>query len=134
MILEKLEIEVAKDPLQPVGKNGEHFIKSNQHMDILHTFINYVRATSNHGLSLSGVDWGDPKGEIIEILNYTSNRCMLMKVHRGGNLMLNNTSSGYMLMRVDWGGSLKLIHTSCRCMLMEVDWGGKLILNSVVDW
>ena len=53
MILEKLEIEVTKDPLHPVGKNGEHFIKSNQHMDILHAFINYVRATSNHGLSPS---------------------------------------------------------------------------------
>ena len=99
MILDKLKIEVTKDPIDPVGKNGEHFIKSNQHMDILHAFINYVRATSNHGLSPSGVDLGDPKGELTEMLKYTSNGCMLMKV--------------------DWGGNLKLIHTSCGCMLMK---------------
>ena len=107
-------IEVTKDPIHPVGKNGEHFIKSNQHMDILHAFINYVRATSNHGLSPSEVDWGDPKGELTEMFKYTSNGCMLMEV--------------------DWGGNLKLIHTSCGCMLMEVDWGGKLIVNSMVNW
>ena len=62
MILDKLMMEVTKDSLHPVGKNREHFIKLNQHMDILHAFINYVRATSNHGLSPSGVDWGNPKG------------------------------------------------------------------------
>ena len=101
-----------------VDKNGEHFIKSNQHLDILPeilpAFINYVRAPFNHGLSPSEDDWGDPKGELTELLKYTSNGCLLMEV--------------------DWGGNLKLIHTSCECMLMEVDWGGKLILNSMVDW
>ena len=114
MILGKLKIEVTKDPIHPVGKNGEHLIKSNQHMDILHAFIDYVRVTSNHGLIPSGVDWGDPKVESTEMLKYTSNGCMLMEV--------------------DWGGNLKLIHTSCGCMLMEVYWGGKLIDNYMVDW
>ena len=114
MTLAKLKIEVTKDPTHHVGKNGEHFIKSNQHMDILHAFINYVRATFNHELSTSEVDWGDPKGEFTEILKYTSNGCMLMEVN--------------------WGGKIKLINTSCGYLLMEVDWGGKLIHNSMVDW
>ena len=61
-------IEVTKDPIHPVGKNGELFIKSNQKLDILHAFINYVRATFNHWLSSSEVDWGDPKGELTEIV------------------------------------------------------------------
>ena len=61
-ILDKLMIEVTKDPIHPVGKNGEHLIKSNQHMDILHAFINYVRATFNHGFIPLEVDWGDHKG------------------------------------------------------------------------
>ena len=47
-ILEKLMIEMTKDPIHPVGKNGKHLIKSNQCMDILHAFINYVRATLNY--------------------------------------------------------------------------------------
>ena len=114
MIPGKLMNEVTKDPIHFVGKNGEYFIKSNQHMDILHAFINYVRATFNHGLSSSEIDWADPKQELTEMLKYTSNGCIFMGV--------------------DWGGNLKLIHTSCGCMLMEVDWGGKLILNSLVDW
>ena len=113
-ILDKLMIEVTKDIMHPIGKNGEHLIKSNQHMDILHAFINYARASFNHGLSPSEVDWGNPKAELTEMLKYTSNRCMFMEV--------------------DWGGNLKLIHTSCGCVLMEVDWGGKLILNSMVEW
>ena len=83
-------------------------------MDIPHAFINYVKATFNHGLRPSEVDWGDPKGELTEILNYTLNGCMLTEV--------------------DCGGNLKLIHTSCECMYMEVVWGGKLILKSMVDW
>ena len=111
MILEKLKIEVMEDLIHCVGKNGEHFIKSNQHIDILHAFINYVRATSNHGLSPSVVDWGDLKGKLTEILKYTSNGCMLMEVDWGGILKLNNTSSGCMLMEDDWGGNLKLSHT-----------------------
>ena len=31
-------------------------------MGIFCAFSNCVRATFNHGLSLSEVDWGDPKG------------------------------------------------------------------------
>ena len=101
-------------------------------MGILHVFSNCVRATVNHGLSPSEVDWGDPKEEptkhgpsLMEvdwerkILNYTSS---------------NYTSSGCMLMEFDWGGKLKLNYTSCGCLVMEVDWGGKLIVNSMVDW
>ena len=107
-------IEVTKDAIHPVGKNGEDLIKPTQHIDILHAFINHVRATFNHGLIPSEVYWGDPKGDLTEMLKYTSNGCMLMEV--------------------DWGGNLKLIHTSCGCMLMQVDWGGKLILNYMVDW
>ena len=114
MILDKLKIEVTKDPIHPVGRNGEHFIKSIQHMDILHAFINYVRATANHGLSPSEVDWGDPKGEHTKMLKYISDGCMLMEV--------------------DWGGNLKLNYTSCGCMHMEVEWGGKLIVHCMVDW
>ena len=83
---------------------GKHIAKSSSL-----TFINYVRATFNHGLSPSEVDWGDLKGELTEMLKYTSNGCMVMEV--------------------DWGGNLKLIYTSCGCMLMEVDWGDKLIVN-----
>ena len=72
MILDKFKIEVTKDPIHNAGKIGEHFygensvyeyptkryIKSNQHMGILHVFSNCVRATFNHGLSpqkLTGV-------------------------------------------------------------------------------
>ena len=113
MILDKLEIEVTKDPTHHVGKNGEHFIKSNQHMNILHAFINYVRATFNHGLSPSEVDWDDPKGEPTQMSKYTSSGCMSMEV--------------------DWGGNLKPNYTSCGCILMEFDWGVKLIHNSIVD-
>ena len=95
MILDKLKIEVTKDSIHPVGKNGEHFIKSNQHMDILHAFLNYVRPTFNHGLSPSEVDWGDLKGELTKMLNYTSSGCMLMEVDRGGKLIVNSM--------VNWG-------------------------------
>ena len=123
-------IEVTKDPIHPVGKNGEHLIKSNQHMDILYAFINYVRATFNHGNSPSEVDWCDPKGELTEMLKHTSNGYMLMEVDWGGNLKLIHTSCGYMLMEVDWGGNLKHNYTSSGSMLMEVDWGGKLVINS----
>ena len=83
MIPGKLEIEVTKDPIHHVGKNGEHFygenfkyeypskrhIKSNQHMGILHAFSKSnqhigilhafsisEKATFNHGLSPSEVD------------------------------------------------------------------------------
>ena len=128
MIPDKLRIEVTKDPIHHVGKNGEHFygensiyeypskrhIKPYQCMGILHTFSNCVKATFNHGLSPSEVDWGDPKGEPTEILMYTSSGCMLMEV--------------------DWGDKLKLNYTSCGCMLMEGDWGDKLIVNSMVNW
>ena len=128
VILDKLKIEMTKDSIHHVGKNGEHFyvenyiyenptkrhIKSNQYMGILHTFSNCVRETFNHGLSPSEVDWGDPKGEPTKMLKDPSNGCMLMEV--------------------DWEGKLKLNYTSSRCMVMEVDWGGKLILNSMVDW
>ena len=83
-------------------------IKSNEHMGILHAFSNCMRATFNHGISPSEVDWGDPKGE--------------------------PTKHGPSIMEVDWRGNLMPNYTSCRCMLMEVDWGGKLTVNSVVNW
>ena len=74
LIIDKLKIEITKDPMHHTCKSGEHFyeenfiyeyptkrhIKSNQHMDILHPFSNYVKTTF---LSPSEVDWGDPKGE-----------------------------------------------------------------------
>ena len=143
MILGKLKIEVTKDPIYHVGKNGEHLTKdpiyhvgkngehfygenfiyeypsksctkSDQHVGILHAFSKCVREPFNHGLSPSEVDWGDPKGEPTKILKHTS--------------------SGNMLMEVDWGGNLKHNYTSSGPMLMEVDWGGKLIISSMVDW
>ena len=84
MILEKLKIEVTKDPVHHVGKNVEHFIKSNQHMDILHAFSNCVREMFNHGLSPPEVDWGDPKREPTKHgPNYTLSGCMLMEVDWG---------------------------------------------------
>ena len=83
-------------------------------MDILHAFINYVRATFNHWLSSSEVDWSDPKGEPTKMFKHTSCGCMLMEV--------------------DWGGNLKPTYTSCGCMLMKVGWGDKLIVYSMVDW
>ena len=75
---------------------------------------NCVRETFNHGLSPSEVDWGDPKGDPMKMLKYTS--------------------SGNILMEADWGGKLKHNYTSSGSMLMEVDWGGRLIINSMVDW
>ena len=86
----------------------------NQHMGILHAFSNCVRATFNHGLSPSEVDWGDPKGEPTIMLKYRSSECIIMEVDCIGNLKLN--------------------YTSCGCMLMEADRGGKLIINSMVYW
>ena len=82
-------------------------------MGILHAFSNYVRETSNHGLSPLEVDWGDPKEKPTK--------------------MLKHASSGNMLMEVDWGGNLKHNYTSSGSILMEVDWGGKLLINSMVD-
>ena len=38
-------------------------LDDNQNMDTPQAFSNYEKATFNHGLSLSEVDWGDPKGE-----------------------------------------------------------------------
>ena len=72
-------------------------IKSNQHMDSPNSFINYVKTTLNHGLSLSEVDLGDLKRET------TKHAPSLMEVDCGGNLRPNYTSSGCMLMQVDWG-------------------------------
>ena len=97
-------------------------------MGILHAFSNCVRATFNHGLSPSEVDWGDPKGEP------TKHGPSLMEFDWGDKVKLNYSSSGCMLMEVDWGGKLKLNYTSCGGMLMEVDWGGNLRANSMVDW
>ena len=57
-----------------------------QHMGILHTFSNCVKATFDHGLSPSEVDWGDPKGESMKMLKYTSSGCMLMEFDWGGKL------------------------------------------------
>ena len=65
-------------------------------MDTPHAFSNNVKATLNHRLSLSEVDWGDPKGE--------------------------STKHGPSLMEVDWGRKLMVNHRS-ECMLSEVDWG-----------
>ena len=76
-------------------------------MGILHTFSSCVRATFNHGLSPSEIDWGGPKGE--------------------------PTKHGPSFMEVEWERKM-LNYTSCGCMLMEVDWGGKLIIKSMVDW
>ena len=80
MILDKLKIEVTKDPTHHDGKNGEHFIKSNEHLDtlpeILPEFSKCVRASFNHGLSPSDVDWGDPKGELTKIsITYQMDVC-----------------------------------------------------------
>ena len=106
-----------------VGKNGKHFIKSNQHLDILHAFINYVRATFNHGFSPSEVDWGDPKGDLTKMSRYTSSGCMLMEVDWGGKVNLNYTSSKYMLMEVDWGDHGSSSNHMTEILLSEVDWG-----------
>ena len=90
MILDQLKIEVTKDPIHPVVKNGEHFIKSNQHMGIHHAFINCVKATFEHGFSSSEVDWGDPKGELTKMLKNTSSGCMLVEVDWQGKLTANS--------------------------------------------
>ena len=94
MIPGKLKIEGTKDPIHHVGKNGEQFIKSNQHMVIPHAFVNDVRATFNHGLSPSETDFGDPKGEPTKMFKHTSSGCMLMEIDWGGKLKLNYTSCG----------------------------------------
>ena len=88
MILDKLKIEVTKDPIHPVGKNGEHFIKSNQHWGILHAFNNLVKPTFNHGLSPSEVDWGDLKGELTKMVNYTSSGCITSSATTGFGVCL----------------------------------------------
>ena len=66
-------------------------------MDTHHAFSNHVNAALNHGLSLSEVDWGDPKGEA--------------------------TKHGSSLMEVDWGGKFKPNHITSECMLSDIDWG-----------
>ena len=81
---------------------AKRHLKSNQHMGILHAVSNCERATFNHGLSHSEVDWGDPKEE--------------------------PTKHGPSLMKVDWERKI-LNCTSSGCILMEVDWEGKLKLN-----
>ena len=58
-------------------------------------FRNHVKATLNHGLSLTEVDWGDPKRE--------------------------STKHGPSLMEVDWGGKIEPNHTTSECVLSEVD-------------
>ena len=73
-------------------------------MGILHTFRNCVKATFNHGLSPSEVDWVDPKREP------TKHGPSPMEVDLERK-MLNYTSSGCMLMEVDWGDKLKLNYT-----------------------
>ena len=132
MIPGKMKIEVTKDPIHHVGKNGEHFIKSNQHMDILHAFINYVRATFNHGLSPSEVDWGDPKGEPTKMFRYTSSGCVLMEVDWGGKLIVNSMiSSGvhethqneHNNTRVHWGDHDPSLNPMDEYSISEVDWG-----------
>ena len=147
MILDKFKIEVTLDLIHHAGKNGEHcygenfiyecpikkyiksnqhmgilhafsksnqhmstlhaFIKSNQRMGILHAFSNCVSATFNHGLSPSEVDLGDPKGEP------TKHGSMLIEVDRGGKLRTNSV--------VDWGAheTHPNVHS-----ITEVDWGG----------
>ena len=72
-------------------------LEGNQHIDTPHAFSNYIKATLDHGLSLSEVDWGDPKGE--------------------------STKLGPSLMEADWGGKFKPNHITSECMLSEVDWG-----------
>ena len=68
-----------------------------QHMDTCHAFSNHVKETLNHGLSLSEVDWSDPKGE--------------------------STKHGPSLVEVNWAGKIEPYHTTNVCMLSEVDWG-----------
>ena len=132
MILDKLKIEVTKNPIHPVGKNGEHFIKSNQLMDIPHAFINCVKARFNHGLSPSEVDWGDPKGEHTKMLKYTSSGCMLMEVDWGGKLIANSMvywgthetyPNGHNISEVDWRDHDSTCNHMNEFSLSEVDWG-----------
>ena len=85
-------------------------------MDTPHAFRNYVKATLNHGLCLSEVDWGFLKREL------TRHGPRLMELDWGGKLKPNHISSGCMLSEVDWGGKLGVNYTS-ECMLSEVDWG-----------
>ena len=102
-------------------------------MDTTHAFSNYVKATLNHGLSLSEVDWGDPKGES------TKYGPMLMEVDWGGKLMVNHSSecmlsevdcaahethpNGHSITEVDWGCHDPCLYLVDGCMLSEVDWG-----------
>ena len=68
-------------------------VQSYQDMGILHIFSNCVKATFNHELSPSEVDWGDPKGEPTKMLKYTSSGCMLMEVDWAGKLSLHTSSN-----------------------------------------
>ena len=150
-ILDKLKIELTNVLIHHVDKNGECFygdnsiheyptkrhIKSNQHMGILHEFSNCVRETSNHGLSPSEVDWGDPKGEPTKHgPNYTSNVYMLMEVDWGGKL--NCTSyrnsmvdwgahethpNGHNISEIDWGSHGSSSNHMTEFLLSKVDWG-----------
>ena len=156
MIPGKLKIEVTKDPIYHVGKNGEHLTKdpihhvdkngehyygenfiyeypskrhtkSNQHIGILHVF-----SKSNQHM-----------GTLHAFSNcerQTFNHGLSPSEVDWGDpkgeptKILKHTLSGNMLMEVDWGGNLKHNYKSSGSMLMEVDWGGKLIINSMVDW
>ena len=92
-------------------------------MGILHAFSNCVRETFNHGLSPSEVDWGDPKGELTEMLKYTSNGCMLMEVDCGGHGSSSNNMTEFLLSELDWGAH----DPSFFLFLVNIDYDVKLM-------
>ena len=88
-------------------------------MGIYHEFSNCVRETSNHGLSPSEVDWGDPKGEPTKHgPNYTSNVYVLLEVDWGGKI---NCTSYRCSMAADW--QAHETHPNGH-NISKVDWGG----------
>ena len=161
MIPGKLKIEVTKDPIHHVGKNGaflwgnliyeyppKRHTKSNQHMGILHLF-----SKSNQHMGILHA-FSKPNQHMC-ILHAFSN-CLRETFNHGlspseddwgdpkgeTTKLLKYTSSGNMLMEVDWRGNLKLNCTSSGNMLIEADWRGKLKHNYTssesmlmeVDW
>ena len=89
-------------------------------MGILHAVSNCIRETFNHGLSLSEVDWGDPKGEPTKMLKYTASGNTLMEFDWGAH---ETHPNGHNISEVDWGGHDSSSNYMNGFMLSEVDWG-----------
>ena len=109
MILDKLKIEVTKDPIHPVAKYGENFIyeyPSKRHIK--------SKSGLNHGSRLMEVDWGG-KLRVNHI-----HECMPSELHWGDHDPSLNPMEEYSISEVDWGAhDSSYFFTLCTLILMQ---------------